>query len=68
MIELLGIVGTVIIIIAFSFNSERNIRIFDTVGAMFFVAYGIITKTWSTVLLNGLLICVHCYKLIKIKE
>ena len=65
MTELLGIVGTVIILLAFTFNSECKIRILDAVGAAFFVAYGIKTKTWSTVALNLALICVHAYKLTK---
>ena len=63
--EIIGIIGTLFILIAFSFTGERKIRIMDTVGAAFFVAYGIITKTWSTTVLNLCLIGVHCYKLLK---
>ena len=61
--EIFGIIGTIIILLAFSFTGERKIRIFDIIGAVFFVIYGIITKTWSTFILNLFLIFIHIYKL-----
>lgn len=63
MAEIFGIIGTIIILIAFSFTGERKIRIFDIIGAVFFVIYGIITQTWSTLILNLFLIFIHIYKL-----
>lgn len=61
--EIFGIIGTIIILIAFSFTGERKIRIFDIIGAAFFIIYGISTKTWSTFTLNLFLIFIHIYKL-----
>jgi len=61
--EIFGIIGTIIILLAFSFTGERKIRIFDIIGAVFFIVYGIITQTWSTFILNLFLIFIHIYKL-----
>lgn len=63
--EIIGTIGTIIILLAFTFNEEREIRIYDALGAAFFVAYGILTRTWSTAVLNAFLICINCYKIFK---
>ena len=63
--EIIGILGTIFILIAFSCNSERKIRIYDTAGAALFVIYGILTKTWSIAVLNALLIIIQIVKLRK---
>lgn len=66
--ELIGITGTVLILIGFLSNSERKIRIFDMIGSACFVAYGILIHAWSNILLNGILIIVHLYKLHRMKR
>lgn len=65
--ELIGIAGTILILIGFLSNSERKIRIFDMIGSACFVTYGILIHAWSNILLNGILIFVHVYKLRKMK-
>lgn len=66
--EIIGILGTLFIIIAFTQNTEFNIRIFDLIGAILFVIYGIIIKSFSTILLNIILIIIQLYKIFKIKK
>ena len=61
--EIIGIAGTVLILIAFLNNSEKKIRIFDAVGAVCFVVYGLLTRTWSTAILNTALIVIQAIKL-----
>ncbi len=63
--ELIGLCGTVFILIAFLFNSEREIRIFDMIGSVLFVIYGALIGAYSNVVLNGALIIVHIVKLHK---
>lgn len=66
--ELIGIAGTVLILIGFLSNSEKRIRIFDMIGSACFVAYGILVHAWSNILLNGILIVVHIIKLYRMKR
>ena len=64
--ELFGILGTVLILIGFLSDSEKRIRIFDMAGSALFVLYGISIGAYSNILLNGILIIVHIFKLRKI--
>ena len=64
--ELIGILGTLCIISAFSLNGEFRIRVLDTVGAVLFVIYGICISSFSTILLNSLLVIIQVYKLRKL--
>lgn len=66
--EIVGIIGTVIILVAFMQNTEKKIRIFDLIGAACFVAYGILVKAYSNILLNGILIIIQISKLYGIKK
>ena len=66
--ELIGIAGTILILIGFLSNSEKSIRIFDMIGSACFVTYGILIHAWSNILLNGILIIVHIIKLRKMKR
>lgn len=61
--EIIGIAGTILILIGFLSNSEKRIRIFDMIGSACFVLYGMLVHAWSNILLNGILIFVHLYKL-----
>lgn len=65
--EILGILGTCLIVSAFAMNGEKRIRILDTAGAALFVAYGITISSFSTILLNAVLIAIQIYKLARLK-
>lgn len=57
--EWMGIIGSVLIIIAFTQKDEKRIRLLDAVGALLFILYGFATRTWSTMILNCVLVLVH---------
>ena len=67
MVEILGIVATLFILAAFSLNDKKAIRIVDSIGAILFVIYGILIGSISVWLLNGCLILINTYKVIKNK-
>ena len=64
--ELLGIIGTICILIAFLQKGELKIRMFDLLGAFLFVVYGISIASFSTVLLNVALIIIQIIFIIKL--
>ena len=68
MYEWIGITGTLLILAAFLCNGEKKIRMLDAIGAMAFVVYGWMTKTWSTVALNAILICIQGWKIYGIRR
>lgn len=63
--EWIGIAGTLFIILAFTMNGERKIRVFDLIGALLFIIYGVTIHSFSTVLLNVVLVVVQAYKLLR---
>ena len=63
--EVLGILGTLFILVAFLQNGELHIRVLDSIGALLFVIYGICIGSFSTVLLNGILIIIQFLKIYK---
>lgn len=66
--EIIGIIATSFIVLAFTRNGEKQIRILDLVGAMLFVVYGALIYSFSTILLNGILIGVQIFKLYRMKN
>lgn len=65
MIEILGIISTLFIVLAFACKNVVSIRLLDIIGAIGFVVYGVLTKTWSTLALNIVLILINLFYLIK---
>ena len=65
--EFIGICGTILILIGFLSNSQKKIRIFDMLGSFCFVTYGILIGAYSNIILNGILIVIHLYKLHRIR-
>lgn len=64
-IEIVGILATLFIALAFCMNNKKWIRILDSFGALLFVIYGICIGSISVPLLNGIVIIINIYKLIK---
>ncbi|MDY4788898.1 MAG: YgjV family protein [Bacilli bacterium] len=63
--EIIGLVATLLVLISFSLNGERKIRMVNVIGASFFVVYGILINSLSTWVLNSFLIIIHATKLYK---
>lgn len=61
--ELIGIIGTIFVLVSFLQKNEKKIRQINIIGASFFIIYGITTKTHSTAILNMTLLFIHLMKL-----
>ena len=66
--EIIGIIATLFVLLSFLFNSEKRMRQVNIIGALIFVAYGIIIAAHSIYILNGVLVIIHIYKLYKGRE
>ncbi len=65
--EIIGIFGSIVVLLSFLFDDEKAIRLINMAGAGLLVAYGICINAFSVWFLNGILIIVHLYKLLKRK-
>ena len=68
-IEIIGIVATLIIVASMSVNTKTLkgsiwMRITNIVGSVVFVVYGILLPAWSTAILNCVLVGVNIFHLI----
>ena len=68
MVEVLEMIGSLFIILAFMFKDVRIIRILDSIGASLFIVYGIFIHSWSNIFLNIILILIQVYRLIEPKK
>lgn len=66
--EIIGIIGTLFILVGFTSDKESIIRIFDMIGALLFILYGAMIGAISTVILNACLVLVNGYKLAASKK
>lgn len=67
-VEVIGLIATLFVLASFLTSGEKNIRIINIVGALIFVAYGLMIGAVSVWLLNGILFIIHIYKLIKLSR
>jgi hypothetical protein len=67
-IETIGIIATLIIIVAFLMKGELKIRVIDTVGAVIFIGYGVLISSLSVILLNVVLVFIQLYHINKLTK
>lgn len=65
LIELIGITGTLFILLSFVKTGERRIRRLNLVGSIIYVIYGVLINSFSTTVLNIIMIFIHIYYLKK---
>lgn len=63
--ELFGIAGTLFVLLSFLMKDLKQVRIINIVGAVLFVVYGLLIGALSTWLLNGILIGIHIFYLLR---
>lgn len=57
--EIVGIAGTLFVLLSFLMKDLKKVRIINIIGAILFVVYGILINAYSTWILNGVLIIIH---------
>jgi len=62
--ELVGYLGSVILIISVMMKNLKTLRIINTIGASLFVAYGfMLAISWPIIITNGFIILANIYYL-----
>lgn len=63
--EPIGLTATLFVLLSFTMKKSETIRAVNIVGAFLFVVYGLLINSVSTWLLNGMLIGIHIFYLLK---
>ncbi len=69
--ELIGTIGSIIVLVSMCFNVEKPVgnlilRILNWVGCFVYIYYGILISSISVLMLNGILLVVDTYYLVKL--
>jgi hypothetical protein len=63
--ELIGYAASLLIAISLMMKSLIRLRIFNAVGAIVFVIYGLLIRAYPVALLNGLIVIIDIYYLVR---
>lgn len=65
MIDILGYIGTVLILLSFTIEDMRKLRIVNSIGCIVWIGYGIGIGANPTILVNGCVLVIHSWWFIK---
>ena len=65
-VEVLGLLATLLVVASFLFQSVVLIRVVNMLGAMLFVAYGLLIHSPSVAIVNMVVIVVQVFQLVKL--
>ncbi len=63
--DILGWIGTTLILYSFTLNNIRKLRIVNAIGSIAWILYGIQTGIKPTIFVNVCVLIIHCHWLIK---
>ena len=65
-IELIGYLGSILVLMSMLMSSVIKLRIINTVGSIIFTFYAFAIQTYPTAILNVILVGVNIYNIIKL--
>ncbi|MBO7675959.1 MAG: GNAT family N-acetyltransferase [Erysipelotrichaceae bacterium] len=71
MIELIGYLGSLLVLISFITTSVVKLRIINTIGSIIFTIYAIIIKSYPTAIMNAVIIFInihYLYRMLKVEK
>ena len=68
MIELIGYLGSALVVASMLMSSVVKLRVINTIGSGVFTAYALMIHSYPTALMNAALIAINVYNLIKLNR
>lgn len=65
MIDIVGYIGTALILISFTIEDMFKLRVVNSIGSIVWIVYGIGIGANPTILVNACVLCIHSYWFIK---
>lgn len=66
LIEMIGYLGSVLVVVSMLMTSVIKLRVVNTIGAGIFAVYALIICSYPTALMNGCLVIINIYNLVKL--
>ena len=68
MIEMIGYLGSALVVASMLMSSVVKLRVINTIGSGIFAAYAVIIHSYPTALMNVCLVGINVYNLIKLTQ
>ena len=68
LIELIGYLGSFLVVVSMLMTSFKKLRIVNTIGSVIFTTYALIIHSYPTAFMNFCLVAINVYKLYRIKK
>ena len=68
LIELIGYLGSFLVVVSMLMTSIKKLRIVNTIGSVIFTTYALIIHSYPTAFMNFCLVAINVYKLYRIKK
>jgi len=62
--ELIGYLASLFVLLSFLMRNITTLRYVNSIGCLFFVAYGILLDSWPVIITNVAIVCVNFYYLV----
>lgn len=68
MVEIMGYIGSALVLISFLMTSVVKLRVINAAGGMIFAVYAMIIRSYPTALMNCCLVLINIYYLVRLKK
>ena len=68
MIELIGYLGSALVVVSMLMSSVVKLRVINTIGSVIFAAYALVIHSYPTALMNACLVSINLYNLAKLRQ
>lgn len=68
MIEIIGYLGSALVVVSMLMSSVVKLRVINTIGSSIFAVYALMIHSYPTALMNGFLIGINIYNLVKLTQ
>lgn len=68
MIEMVGYLGSALVVVSMLMGSVVKLRVINTVGSIIFAVYALIIKSYPTALMNFCLVSINIYHLMRLRN
>lgn len=63
--DIFGYIGTIVVLYSFTIENIRKLRLVNSIGSMFWIAYGIGIMAYPTIIVNSCVLMIHCWWFVK---
>lgn len=68
MVEMIGYLGSILVVISMLMSSVVKLRVINTIGSGIFAAYALMIHSYPTALMNACLVGINVYNLVRLNQ